>query len=276
MKRQPDCTASFQRGKVNVNGGMVKSDRMVIICRTVQEPPEVVADGLGTRARGEITDEAPVALCEAGSAGCPAGRTVARWMIRGGGSFRAAHARSGDGYGGGWHRPDVCDGVLPPGSMSVSRGLTGFRCRHGRYAPPGGAESAVDAEIQGGSRRSVHKYGIIPHWSSEDWLFLAAVAGLPGCIAHGDVQAITLRNIKEVMKLRTGRARELGHPVPAGSRSARSGSCGSRLLTRHRIAGALSAVIRPVPAARSSSRMGASIHGSRWPTGPEDTSGPRS
>lgn len=68
--------------------------------------------------------------------------------IRGRGSSCGARAHTGDGHGGGWHRPAVHDQIAPPGPAHVSTGMTGFRCRHSRHAPPGGAGSAVDPEIR--------------------------------------------------------------------------------------------------------------------------------
>jgi len=43
------------------------------------------------------------------------------------------------------------------------------------------------------------KYQIVLCWSDEDPAFVAKVPELPGCMAHGDDQETTLRNIKDAM-----------------------------------------------------------------------------
>ena len=110
--------------------------------------------------------------------------------IRGRGSSCGARAHTGDGHGGGWHRPALHDQIAPPGPAPVSTGMTGFRCRHCRHAPPGGAGSAVDPEIRGEIRRPVHKSGIMRCWSNEERLFVAEVQG---CIAQSGDQETALR-----------------------------------------------------------------------------------
>lgn len=58
------------------------------------------------------------------------------------------------------------------------------------------------------------RYEIILYWSNEDDVFIAEVPELPGCIAHGDTQEETLRNINDAMELWIDTARERGRTVP--------------------------------------------------------------
>jgi predicted RNase H-like HicB family nuclease len=59
------------------------------------------------------------------------------------------------------------------------------------------------------------KYEIIIYWSEEDHVFIAEVPELPGCMAHGDTQELSLANAKEAIQLWIDTAREIGKPVPA-------------------------------------------------------------
>lgn len=58
------------------------------------------------------------------------------------------------------------------------------------------------------------RYEIIMYWSNEDEVFIAEVPELPGCMAHGDTQEETLRNINDAMELWVDTARERGRAVP--------------------------------------------------------------
>lgn len=60
----------------------------------------------------------------------------------------------------------------------------------------------------------MRKYEIILYWSSEDKVFVAEVPELPGCMAHGDTQEITLRNVNDAMELWIETAKEFGDPIP--------------------------------------------------------------
>ncbi len=66
----------------------------------------------------------------------------------------------------------------------------------------------------------MHKYEIIIYWSNEDETFIAEVPELPGCMAHGDTQAIALANANEAIQLRIDTASEFGDalPEPKGQR----------------------------------------------------------
>ena len=57
------------------------------------------------------------------------------------------------------------------------------------------------------------KYKIMFYWSSEDRAFVAETPELPGCMAHGDEQETTLRNIQDAMRFWIERAQELGRNV---------------------------------------------------------------
>jgi predicted RNase H-like HicB family nuclease len=58
------------------------------------------------------------------------------------------------------------------------------------------------------------KYEIIIYWSEEDNVFIAEVPELPGCMAHGDTQELSLANAKEAIRLWIDTAREFGDPIP--------------------------------------------------------------
>jgi len=58
------------------------------------------------------------------------------------------------------------------------------------------------------------KYEVILYWNQEDQIFVAEVPELPGCMAHGDGQEITLKNINEAIQLWIDTAKEFGDPVP--------------------------------------------------------------
>ena len=60
----------------------------------------------------------------------------------------------------------------------------------------------------------MHKYEIVLYWSQADGAFVAEVPELPGCMAHGDTQQATLRNITSAMDLWIDTAREHGDPIP--------------------------------------------------------------
>jgi len=51
-------------------------------------------------------------------------------------------------------------------------------------------------------------------WSNDDDAFVAKVPELPGCMAHGDTQEATLKNVKQAMALWINTAREFGDPIP--------------------------------------------------------------
>jgi len=59
------------------------------------------------------------------------------------------------------------------------------------------------------------KYEIIIYWSEEDHIFIAEVPELPGCIAHGNTQALAFSNIQQAIKLWIDTAKEFGDPIPA-------------------------------------------------------------
>ena len=58
-------------------------------------------------------------------------------------------------------------------------------------------------------------YEIRLFWSKVDDAFLAKVAELPGCMAHGSTHEEALANAKEAMQLWIESARADGQPVPA-------------------------------------------------------------
>ena len=59
------------------------------------------------------------------------------------------------------------------------------------------------------------KYEIIIYWSNDDDAFIAEVPELPGCMAHGETQSETLKNINEAIQLWIDTAQEFGDPIPA-------------------------------------------------------------
>jgi predicted RNase H-like HicB family nuclease len=58
------------------------------------------------------------------------------------------------------------------------------------------------------------KYEIILYWSNEDELYVAEVPELPGCMAHGQTQEETLKNVNKATQLWIDTAKEFGDPVP--------------------------------------------------------------
>ena len=60
----------------------------------------------------------------------------------------------------------------------------------------------------------MERYEIILYWSAEDQVFIAEIPELPGCMAHGDTQEVTLANVKDAMRLWLDTAREFGDPIP--------------------------------------------------------------
>ncbi len=46
----------------------------------------------------------------------------------------------------------------------------------------------------------VYKYEIILYWSKADDVFVAEVPALPGCIAHGNTQEATLKNVNKAIE----------------------------------------------------------------------------
>ena len=60
----------------------------------------------------------------------------------------------------------------------------------------------------------MHKYEIILYWSEEDQIFVAEVPELPGCIAHGKSQEVTLANTLDAIQLWIDTAKEFGDPIP--------------------------------------------------------------
>jgi predicted RNase H-like HicB family nuclease len=60
----------------------------------------------------------------------------------------------------------------------------------------------------------MHKYEVIIYWSAEDKVFVAEVPELPGCMAHGENQAIALDNVQQAIDLWIETAKEFGDPIP--------------------------------------------------------------
>jgi predicted RNase H-like HicB family nuclease len=60
----------------------------------------------------------------------------------------------------------------------------------------------------------MHKYEVIIYWSKDDAIFIAEVPELPGCVAHGDTQAVALANANEAIQLWIDTANEFGDPAP--------------------------------------------------------------
>lgn len=60
----------------------------------------------------------------------------------------------------------------------------------------------------------MYKYEIIIYWSKEDQVFVADVPELPGCMAHGETQEASLKNINAAIQLWIDTAKEFGDPVP--------------------------------------------------------------
>ena len=60
----------------------------------------------------------------------------------------------------------------------------------------------------------MNKYEIIIYWSREDNAFVAEVPELPGCMAHGQSQEATLKNIQAANELWIETAKEFDDPIP--------------------------------------------------------------
>lgn len=60
----------------------------------------------------------------------------------------------------------------------------------------------------------MYKYEIILYWSNADDAFVAEVPKLPGCMAHGDTQEATLKNVNQAIALWIDTAKEFGDPIP--------------------------------------------------------------
>jgi len=60
----------------------------------------------------------------------------------------------------------------------------------------------------------MHKYEVIIYWSKEDGVFIAEVPELPGCMAHGETQALALAQVNEAIGLWIDTAVEFGDAVP--------------------------------------------------------------
>lgn len=58
------------------------------------------------------------------------------------------------------------------------------------------------------------KYEIIIYWSKDDAAFVAEAPELPGCMAHGETQALALKNVNEAIQLWIDTAIEFGDPIP--------------------------------------------------------------
>jgi predicted RNase H-like HicB family nuclease len=59
-----------------------------------------------------------------------------------------------------------------------------------------------------------HRFQIVLSWSHEDAVFIAEVAELPGCMAHGDSAERALGECREAIELWMDTARETGRAVP--------------------------------------------------------------
>ena len=60
----------------------------------------------------------------------------------------------------------------------------------------------------------MYNYKIMLCWSNDDDAFVAEVPELPECMAHGDTQEATLKNVNQAMALWINTAREFGDPIP--------------------------------------------------------------
>ena len=60
----------------------------------------------------------------------------------------------------------------------------------------------------------MYKYEVIIYWSDENQVFIAELAELPGCMAHGESQESALENAQEAIQLWIDTANEFGEPVP--------------------------------------------------------------
>jgi predicted RNase H-like HicB family nuclease len=60
----------------------------------------------------------------------------------------------------------------------------------------------------------MYKCEVIIYWSDENQVFIAELAELPGCMAHGESQESALENAQEAIQLWIDTANEFGEPVP--------------------------------------------------------------
>ena len=60
----------------------------------------------------------------------------------------------------------------------------------------------------------MYKCEVIIYWSDENQVFIAELAELPGCMAHGESQESALKNAQEAIQLWIDTANEFGEPVP--------------------------------------------------------------
>lgn len=58
------------------------------------------------------------------------------------------------------------------------------------------------------------RYEVIIYWSPDDAVFIAEVPQLAGCMAHGETQALALRNVDEAIQLWIDTAKEFGDAIP--------------------------------------------------------------
>lgn len=60
----------------------------------------------------------------------------------------------------------------------------------------------------------MYRYEIVIYWSPEDAVYIAEVPELAGCMAHGETQALALKNVTDAIRLWIDTAHEFGDPVP--------------------------------------------------------------
>jgi len=60
----------------------------------------------------------------------------------------------------------------------------------------------------------MYKYEVIIYWSPADKAFIAEAPELAGCMAHGETQALALKNVNDAIGLWIDTAREFGDVVP--------------------------------------------------------------
>ncbi len=58
-------------------------------------------------------------------------------------------------------------------------------------------------------------YSVTILWSEEDKVFIATVAELPGCMAHGETRGQAIHEIEIAIQNWTEPAREFGGPIPS-------------------------------------------------------------
>lgn len=61
------------------------------------------------------------------------------------------------------------------------------------------------------------RYRVVIGWSPADNSYVATVADLPGCMAHGSTYEAALANVKDAAELWLDTAREDGAPIPEPS-----------------------------------------------------------